>query len=96
VPRSLQTWLGWRFFASFAVKMPMWPVHTWLPTPTSRRPPRLGGPGRDPFEVGRYGFRASRSDVPAASHDFDWIIFSLRVIASATPRCALMQEDVRS
>ncbi|WP_436424609.1 proton-conducting transporter transmembrane domain-containing protein, partial [Enterococcus faecium] len=31
VPRSLQTWAWLAFFASFAVKMPMWPVHTWLP-----------------------------------------------------------------
>src|SRR5690349_18263602 len=31
VPRSLQTWAWFAFFASFAVKMPMWPVHTWLP-----------------------------------------------------------------
>lgn len=41
VPRSLQTWAWLAFFASFAVKMPMWPVHTWLPMPTSRRRPRV-------------------------------------------------------
>ena len=38
---SIQTWLWLAFFASFAVKMPMWPVHTWLPDATSRRRPRV-------------------------------------------------------
>jgi NADH-quinone oxidoreductase subunit M len=41
-PPELQKWLWLAFFASFAVKVPMWPVHTWLPTRMSRRPP----PGR--------------------------------------------------
>ena len=36
-PAGAQTWLWLAFFASFAVKMPMWPVHTWLPTPTWKR-----------------------------------------------------------
>ena len=39
-PASMQTWLWFAFLASFAVKLPMWPVHTWLPTPMSRRRPR--------------------------------------------------------
>ena len=39
-PRALQTWAFFAFLASFAVKLPMWPVHTWLPDAMSRRPRR--------------------------------------------------------
>ena len=58
-PVSMQTWLFLAFFASFAVKMPMWPVHTWL----ARRPcrgadRRLGDPGRHPAQDGRLRFPA--------------------------------------
>lgn len=38
-PANMQIWLWLAFFASFAVKMPMWPVHTWLPDATSKRRP---------------------------------------------------------
>jgi NADH-quinone oxidoreductase subunit M len=38
-PASMQTWLWLAFFASFAVKMPMWPVHTWLPDAAQQSPP---------------------------------------------------------
>jgi NADH-quinone oxidoreductase subunit M len=51
---SMQTWLWLAFFASFAVKMPMWPVHTWLPDAHVEAPTAgSGDPGRHPAEDGR-------------------------------------------
>ena len=53
-PRNLQTWAWFAFLASFAVKMPMWPVHTWLPDAHVEAPDRgLGDPCRDPVETWR-------------------------------------------
>ena len=67
VPRSLQTWAWLAFFASFAVKMPMWPVHTWLPDAHVEAPTAgsviLAG---DPAEDGRLRLPALlAADVPA-------------------------------
>jgi NADH-quinone oxidoreductase subunit M len=98
VPRSLQTWAWLAFFASFAVKMPMWPVHTWLPDAHVEAP--TGGSvilAAILLKMGGYGFlRFSLPMFPMASHDFAPLIFSLSVIAIIyTSLVALMQEDIK-
>ena len=93
-----QTWLWLAFFASFAVKMPMWPVHTWLPDAHVEAPTAgsviLAG---ILLKMGGYGFlRFSLPMFPLASHDFAPLVFSLSVIAIVyTSLVALMQEDVK-
>jgi NADH-quinone oxidoreductase subunit M len=98
VPRSLQTWAWLAFFASFAVKMPMWPVHTWLPD-AHVEAPTAGSVilAAILLKMGGYGFlRFSLPMFPLASHDFAPLIFTLSVIAIIyTSLVALMQEDVK-
>jgi NADH-quinone oxidoreductase subunit M len=98
VPRSLQTWAWLAFFASFAVKMPMWPVHTWLPD-AHVEAPTAGSVilAAILLKMGGYGFlRFSLPMFPLASHDFAPLIFSLSVIAIIyTSLVALMQEDFK-
>ncbi len=98
VPRSLQTWAWLAFFASFAVKMPMWPVHTWLPD-AHVEAPTAGSVilAAILLKMGGYGFlRFSLPMFPLASHDFAPLIFSLSTIAIIyTSLVALMQEDVK-
>ncbi len=98
VPRSLQTWAWLAFFASFAVKMPMWPVHTWLPD-AHVEAPTAGSVilASILLKMGGYGFlRFSLPMFPMASHDFAPLIFSLSVIAIIyTSLVALMQEDIK-
>jgi NADH-quinone oxidoreductase subunit M len=98
VPRSLQTWAWLAFFASFAVKMPMWPVHTWLPD-AHVEAPTAGSVilAAILLKMGGYGFlRFSLPMFPLASHDFAPLIFSLSVIAIVyTSLVALMQEDIK-
>src|SRR5258708_5016034 len=98
VPRSLQTWAWLVFFASFAVKMPMWPVHTWLPD-AHVEAPTAGSVilAAILLKMGGYGFlRFSLPMFPLASHDFAPLIFSLSTIAIIyTSLVALMQEDVK-
>ena len=98
VPRSLQTWAWLAFFASFAVKMPMWPVHTWLPD-AHVEAPTAGSVilAAILLKMGGYGFlRFSLPMFPAASHDFAPLIFTLSVVAIIyTSLVALMQEDVK-
>src|SRR5450756_2202830 len=98
VPRSLQTWAWLAFFASFAVKMPMWPVHTWLPD-AHVEAPTAGSVilASILLKMGGYGFlRFSLPMFPAASHDFAPLIFSLSVIAIIyTSLVALVQEDIK-
>ena len=97
-PASMQTWLWLAFFASFAVKMPMWPVHTWLPDAHVEAPTAgsviLAG---ILLKMGGYGFlRFSLPMFPAASHDFAPLIFALSVIAIIyTSLVALVQEDMK-
>ena len=97
-PLSLQPWLWLAFFASFAVKVPMWPVHTWLPDAHVEAPTAgsviLAGVL---LKFGGYGFlRFSLPMFPIASFDFTPLIFSLSVIAIIYTSCvALVQEDMK-
>ncbi|WP_283194794.1 NADH-quinone oxidoreductase subunit M [Rhizobium sp. AN80A] len=97
-PPQMQTWLWLAFFASFAVKMPMWPVHTWLPDAHVQAPTagsvilagvllKLGGYGLIRFSLGMF---------PVASDFFAPLVFALSVIAIIyTSLVALMQDDIK-
>ena len=79
----MQTWLWLAFFASFAVKMPMWPVHTWLPD-AHVEAPTAGSVilAAILLKMGGYGFlRFSLPMFPHASMDLAPLIFALSVIA---------------
>ncbi|MEE9313282.1 MAG: NADH-quinone oxidoreductase subunit M [Rhizobiaceae bacterium] len=97
-PVGMQTWLWLAFFASFAVKMPMWPVHTWLPDAHVEAPTAgsviLAG---ILLKMGGYGFlRFSLPMFPLASADMQTFVFTLSVIAIIyTSLVALMQEDIK-
>ncbi|TGQ39770.1 NADH-quinone oxidoreductase subunit M [Mesorhizobium sp. M00.F.Ca.ET.216.01.1.1] len=97
-PASMQTWLWLAFFASFAVKMPMWPVHTWLPD-AHVEAPTAGSVilAAILLKMGGYGFlRFSLPMFPIASEMFAPLIFSLSVVAIIyTSLVALMQEDMK-
>jgi NADH-quinone oxidoreductase subunit M len=97
-PRQMQTWLWFAFLASFAVKLPMWPVHTWLPD-AHVEAPTAGSVilAAILLKMGGYGFlRFSLPMFPAASHDLAPLIFALSVVAVIyTSLVALMQEDVK-
>ncbi len=97
-PVSMQPWLWFAFFASFAVKMPMWPVHTWLPD-AHVEAPTAGSVilAAILLKMGGYGFlRFSLPMFPMASHDFAPFVFTLSVIAIVyTSLVALVQEDMK-
>jgi NADH-quinone oxidoreductase subunit M len=97
-PVGLQKWAWLAFFASFAVKLPMWPVHTWLPD-AHVEAPTAGSVilAAILLKMGGYGFlRFSLPMFPAASHDFAPLIFALSVVAIIyTSLVALMQEDMK-
>jgi NADH-quinone oxidoreductase subunit M len=97
-PRAMQTWLWLAFFASFAVKVPMWPVHTWLPdahvdSPTAGSVILAGVL----LKLGAYGFvRFSLPMMPDASALFAPAIFVLSIVAIVyTSLVALVQEDMK-
>ena len=98
IPADMQTWLWLAFFASFAVKMPMWPVHTWLPDAHVEAPTAgsviLAG---ILLKMGGYGFlRFSLPMFPLASDLFVPLVFTLSVVAIIyTSLVALMQEDIK-
>lgn len=98
VPRNLQYWAWLAFFASFAVKMPMWPVHTWLPD-AHVEAPTAGSVvlAAILLKMGGYGFlRFSLPMFPIASHEFAPLVFTLSVIAiTYTSLVALAQEDMK-
>ena len=84
----MQTWLFLAFFASFAVKMPMWPVHTWLPDAHVEAPTAgsviLAG---ILLKMGGYGFiRFSLPMFPDASHDFAPLVFTLSPSSRSSTR----------
>ena len=97
-PIGLQKWAWFAFFASFAVKMPMWPVHTWLPD-AHVEAPTAGSVilAAILLKMGGYGFlRFSLPMFPVASHEFAPLIFTLSVVAIIyTSLVALMQEDMK-
>jgi NADH-quinone oxidoreductase subunit M len=98
VPYNLQMWAWFAFFASFAVKMPMWPVHTWLPD-AHVEAPTAGSVilAAILLKMGGYGFlRFSLPMFPLASHDFAPLVFVLSAVAIVyTSLVALMQEDMK-
>jgi NADH-quinone oxidoreductase subunit M len=95
---GMQKWLWLAFFASFAVKMPMWPVHTWLPD-AHVEAPTAGSVilAAILLKMGGYGFlRFSLPMFPIASHDFAPLVFVLSVVAIIyTSLVALVQEDMK-
>jgi NADH-quinone oxidoreductase subunit M len=97
-PKGMQTWLWLAFFASFAVKMPMWPVHTWLPD-AHVEAPTAGSVilAAILLKMGGYGFiRFSIPMFPDASVTFTPLIYALSIVAIIyTSLVALMQEDMK-
>jgi NADH-quinone oxidoreductase subunit M len=97
-PVYLQTWLFLAFLASFAVKLPMWPVHTWLPDAHVEAPTAgsviLAG---ILLKMGGYGFlRFSLPMFPVASADFAPLMLTLGVVAIIyTSLVAFAQEDMK-
>jgi NADH-quinone oxidoreductase subunit M len=95
---DIQTWLWLAFFASFAVKMPMWPVHTWLPDAHVEAPTAgsviLAG---ILLKMGGYGFlRFSLPMFPNASELFTPLVFTLSAIAVVyTSLVAFRQTDIK-
>ncbi|HWK87510.1 MAG TPA: NADH-quinone oxidoreductase subunit M [Xanthobacteraceae bacterium] len=97
-PRSWQPWLFLAFLASFAVKLPMWPVHTWLPD-AHVEAPTAGSVilAAILLKMGGYGFlRFSLPMFPHASELFAPMMFTLSVVAIVyTSLVAMMQEDMK-
>lgn len=97
-PVAVQKWLWLAFFASFAVKMPMWPVHTWLPDAHVQAPTAgsviLAGVL---LKMGGYGFiRFSLPMFPEASAYFAPLVWGLSIIAVVyTSLVALVQSDMK-
>jgi NADH-quinone oxidoreductase subunit M len=97
-PAEAQTWLWLAFFASFAVKMPMWPVHTWLPDAHVQAPTAgsviLAGVL---LKMGGYGFiRFSLPMFPEASAQLFWLVMGLSMVAIVyTSLVALVQKDMK-
>ena len=97
-PADMQWWLWLAFFASFAVKMPMWPVHTWLPD-AHVEAPTAGSVilAAILLKMGGYGFlRFSLPMFPIASHQLAPMVFTLSIVAIIyTSLVALVQEDIK-
>src|SRR5215218_1936844 len=98
LPFTWQCWLWLAFFASFAVKVPMWPVHTWLPDAHVEAPTAgsviLAGVL---LKMGGYGFiRFSVTLFPEATQYFAPLVFALSIVAVIyTSLVALVQEDMK-
>jgi NADH-quinone oxidoreductase subunit M len=95
---SAQTFLFFAFFAAFAVKVPMWPVHTWLPDVHVEAP--TGGSAvlaAIMLKLGAYGFlRFSMPIAPDASHEWAWFMIALSLIAVVyVGLVAMVQQDMK-
>jgi len=95
---NVQTLLFFAFFAAFAVKVPMWPVHTWLPDVHVEAP--TGGSAvlaAIMLKLGAYGFlRFSMPIAPDASHEWAWLVIALSLIAVIyVGLVALVQQDMK-
>jgi len=93
-----QTWIFFAFFAAFAVKIPMFPVHTWLPDAHVEAP--TGGSvilAAIMLKVGGYGFiRLSLPIVPDASQEYTWLLIALSLIAIIyIGLVAIVQKDMK-
>ena len=95
---STQTLLFFAFFAAFAVKVPMWPVHTWLPDVHVEAP--TGGSAvlaAIMLKLGAYGFlRFSLPIAPDASHEWAWLMIALSLTAVVyVGLVAMVQQDMK-
>ena len=95
---TIQTLLFFAFFAAFAVKVPMWPVHTWLPDVHVEAP--TGGSAvlaAIMLKLGAYGFlRFSMPIVPDASREWAWLMIGLSLTAVIyVGLVALVQQDMK-
>jgi NADH-quinone oxidoreductase subunit M len=93
-----QTLLFFAFFAAFSVKVPMWPVHTWLPDAHVEAP--TGGSvvlAAIMLKLGAYGFlRFSMPIAPDASHEYAWFMIALSLIAVVyIGLVAMVQQDMK-
>jgi NADH-quinone oxidoreductase subunit M len=98
LPASAQALLFFAFFAAFAVKVPMWPVHTWLPDAHVEAP--TGGSvvlAAIMLKLGAYGFlRFSMPIAPDASREYAWLVISLSLVAVVyIGLVALVQTDMK-
>ncbi|OGA97175.1 MAG: NADH-quinone oxidoreductase subunit M [Burkholderiales bacterium RIFCSPHIGHO2_12_FULL_69_20] len=98
LPMPAQALLFFAFFAAFSVKVPMWPVHTWLPDAHVEAP--TGGSvvlAAIMLKLGAYGFlRFSMPIAPDASREYAWFIIALSLIAVVyIGLVALVQQDMK-
>ena len=98
LPMDVQTLIFFAFLAAFAVKVPMWPVHTWLPDAHVEAP--TGGSmvlAAIMLKLGAYGFlRFSLPIAPDASHEWSWLLITMSLIAVIyIGLVAMVQNDMK-